>query len=153
MLTVPRLRDITSDVMITSIQSYIDSWQATPGVEFSLTVFAHTGLDGQHVAFDRARAYFHTSTVASIGVSPITFYTQPLPSDEEPLMNHHAHLADALRYARVTEQEWTMFVEDDFVLCGTWGGTGLLRVLERLVDGSHGKRHNGAFVGTGGRQV
>lgn len=180
MLTVPRTRDLSSDVMIDSIQSYITPWQnhtpqnlslaSSPSPSSSssysslLTVFAHLGPDRTHPAFDRARAFFHTSLSSSPsspfspnsggGGLELNFHLEPPPNDtDEPVMNHYAHLADAVRYARRVGVEWTMFVEDDFVLCGEWGWEGLMRVLERLEESEEGRMMNGAFVGTGGRYV
>ncbi|KAI0089365.1 hypothetical protein BDY19DRAFT_140628 [Irpex rosettiformis] len=154
MLTVPRLRDLTSDVLIDSIQSYTTPWRASSNFSSSLTVFAHVGSDGNHAAFDRANAYFHTSADVNTRALPVTFHIEPPPAHEEPVMNHHAHLADAVKYARKSGEEWTMFVEDDFVLCGEWGWESLMRIMERLseVDGDR-KRLNGGFIGTGGRYV
>jgi hypothetical protein len=147
MLTVPRMRDLTSDVMIESIQSYVEPWHAN--ANSTLTVFAHLGLDGKHVAFDRAKAWFQTNADARTRPLPIDFHIEP--PQRPPVMGHHVHLADAVRYARFAGHEWTMFVEDDFVLCGSWGWENFMRIMARLNDESLGKRPNGAFIGTGGR--
>ena len=164
MLTVPRTKDLASDVMIDSIQSYITPWPRTTSTSTntslpsSLTVFAHLGPDNTHPAFDRARAFFHTNAdlQSHTRALEVEFHVEPpspSPTGGEVVMNHYAHLADAVRYARKEGKgaEWTMFVEDDFVLCGEWGWEGLMRVLERLDEGGQGM--NGAFVGTGGRYV
>lgn len=149
MLTIPRTRDLASDVMIESITSYAEPWlaQLSAGIPSNsmLTVFAHLGQDGTHPGFERAKIHFAASAV------PIRFYTQPM----EPnglVMNHHVHLADAMEYAYERGYEWTMFVEDDFALCGQWGWENLLRVLLRLGDPTQ-TALNGAFIGTGGRYV
>lgn len=147
MLTVPRVRDLASDVMIETISSYAEPWEAQLDSDVAsnttLTVFAHLGSDGTHPAFERARAHFYSSGL------PITFYVQPMDVDGL-VMNHHLHLADAMEYAYRKGHEWTMFVEDDFQLCGQWGWANLMRVLARLQDPLE-SRLNGAFVGTGGR--
>lgn len=145
MLTVPRTRDLLSDVMIQSILSYVEPWQVN--VNSSVTVFAHLGTNGKHPAFDRARAFFHTR--ATHNTVPLTFHVEPWQAEGPPVMNHHAHLADAMRFAYAAGHEWSMFVEDDFVLCGEVGWEGFMRVMERL--NSDGKKLNGAFIGTGGR--
>ena len=146
MMTVPRVRDPASEVMIESIESYVAPWHAN--ANSTVTVFAHLGPDGKHFGFDHAKAFFATSATKS--TIPITFHVSPPPTEGPPLMNHHAHLADAMRYAYASGYEWTMFVEDDFVLCGEWGWEGLMRVLERL---NLHEKLNGGFIGTGGRYV
>ena len=93
-------------------------------------------------------------------------------TDERP--SHYAHLADALRYAYLAGHEWSMVVEDDFVVCGPWGMEGVARVLLELgstlvsdggdrpsgistIENTWGAgekrpaRWRGVFVGTGGR--
>lgn len=146
MLTVPRPLDPPSNIMVESIQSYMEPWHAN--LNSSFTVFAHLGEDGKHSGFDRARAFFRTT--ASQSTVPITFYVEPPHTPGQPALNHHMHLADAMRYAYSVGYEWTMFVEDDFVLCEQWGWEGLMRVMERL---SQRNSSNGAFIGTGGRYV
>lgn len=172
MLTVPRMLNLSSDVMIESIASYVDPWAAqfstdattskTPAAAsaatgLSLTVFAHRGADGTHPAFERAKAHFAAAPPpTSLALS---FHMQP-PNPDAP-MNHYVHLADAAQYAYEhahggAGQAWTMFVEDDFVLCGDWGMAHLARVVAHLNDGERDParpRLNGAFVGTGGRYV
>lgn len=116
----------------------------------------------------RAEAFFASTEAKALKPR---FYMHP-PTTRPP--SHYAHLADALRYVYADDHEWTMIVEDDFVLCGSWGMEGILRVLNelgstlvarsdrrplsgRIVDDAWGEegtnpaRWRGAFVGTGGR--
>ncbi|KAF7796090.1 hypothetical protein EIP86_007261 [Pleurotus ostreatoroseus] len=156
MLTVPRTRNLSSDVMIESIASYVAPWLDSLSTQSAnnrdsksnttLTVFAHAGADGTHPAFERAKTHFASTNL------PIRFYMQPPNRDTpEVVSNHYTHLADAAAYAYAHGDEWTMFVEDDFALCGAWGWDNLGRVVSRLEGFDEEKeRMNGAFVGTGG---
>lgn len=180
MLTFPRERDLDSDFMVDNIKSYLDAFSASgaaSSLEVTMTVYGHLGLrDHVHPAFDRAKAFFAVTTPSQLAGLHLDFRMHPF-NDEPP--SHYAHLADALRYAYVSGHEWTVVVEDDFVLCGTWGMDGILRVVQELGStlvtadedersvpfsgvilqddwrgsGQKPARWRGAFVGTGGRYV
>ena len=174
MLTYPRSKDLQNDFMIDSIGSYIDAFErmdVSLPWSVSFTVYGHRGLAEQvHPAFGRAKVFFESRMGA--GPKP-NFYMHPQTSRPS---SHYAHLADALRYAYDVGHEWTMVVEDDFMLCGMWGLEGIVRVMDMLgsslVLGDDGRpvtggivedvwndgetrpaRWRGAFVGTGGRYV
>ncbi|PSR83463.1 hypothetical protein PHLCEN_2v5735 [Hermanssonia centrifuga] len=167
MLTIPRLKDLGSDILISSVSSYIDPWQSLSskhsrgedtGLEF--TVFAHLTVDGTHPGFNRARSHFQSLYPdTSPSPFPLNFYVQeppvPRPANVEAArafgVQHHLDFADAVQYAFDKGAEWTMFVEDDFVLCGSWGLEGLLSVMAELEQERQGSgKVNGAFIGTGG---
>lgn len=171
MLTYPREKDLENDFMIENISSYVDAFDTniTINSKVTLTVYGHLGLDEKiHPSFYRAEAFFASTQAKALKPG---FYMHP-PTAQPP--SHYAHLADALRYAYADDHEWTMIVEDDFVLCGLWGMEGILRVLNelgstlvagsdrrppggRIIDdawneeGTKPARWRGAFVGTGGR--
>ncbi|EKM48669.1 uncharacterized protein PHACADRAFT_214709, partial [Phanerochaete carnosa HHB-10118-sp] len=177
MLTYPRDRDLSSDYMIDSIQSYFDGWRDAnlpSSSNTTLTVYGHTSLDGHHRAWDRAKTYFSATGSGSLWRSAgiaLDFVMHP-PTNRPP--SHYAHLSDALHHAYHFKHEWIMVVEDDFAVCGAWGMEGIVRVLlelgSSLIDSADAdvlhrsgivddswkageKRHaqwRGAFVGTGG---
>jgi hypothetical protein len=178
MLTYPRERDLTDDFMITNIQSYVDAWIELPPPlrpKTTLTIYGHVSPSRRHPAFARAKAVFSTILPSNATSLHPEFYMHPHNETQPP--SHYAHLADALRYAYAAGHEWTMVVEDDFVLCGTWGMEGVARLLNALsstlvindkdmrafggeivndnwpMDKRKPAKWRGAFVGTGGRWV
>lgn len=171
MLSYPREKDLENDFIIENISSYVDAFDTNITIDskVTLTIYGHLGLDERiHPSFYRAEAFFASTEAKALKPR---FYMHP-PTTRPP--SHYAHLADALRYAYADDHEWTMIVEDDFVLCGSWGMEGILRVLNelgstlvarsdrrplsgRIIDDAWGEegtnpaRWRGAFVGTGGR--
>lgn len=174
MLTIPRAKDPSSDYMIDSVASYLDAWKdgfpASSGstswsnATSMLTVYAHPGQDGRHQGFERAEAFFRAYPASSSLY--LNFHMHPSTTQSPNYaswLNHYNHLSDAIHYAYAAGYEWTMFAEDDFVLCGQPGAEGVRRVLlelglssrteptrrQALEKGAQGWR--GAWIGTGGR--